>query len=306
MRLLLAALAAVRLLAAGDPALDLLPANTKVVFGMRVAAIVQSPLFNDAGEDARKLSEQWLKVAAITGFDPLHDIDEVLIGTSADNEKAPALLVVRGRFDLERMGAGAARYRGVALLGQARGASGVLALLDASTALAGDAAAVRAAIDRRGQGAARQGVPLGAALAERVQSLRDQFDLWGIGERPEGFVPPTGKNEGLDSMDRFELGIRISKGFELNAEMHARSAKDGTVRLSLAISEEALKKAIAEQRAAASAPKAAPAFTLTPPTTPAPTPAPAAGPPVITFTDASGPAPENKGGTNVFVLPGKK
>ena len=272
MRLVLVALAAARLAAAGDSALDFLPSNSKVVFGLRVSAMVESAAFKDAGTGAQKLSAEWLKVVAITGFDPLHDIDEVLIGSSADSEKAAALMVLRGRFDVARMGAGATRYHGVAMVGDGKGGKSVLALLDAATAVAGDAAAVQAAIDRRGQG-----TPMNASLPERVQRLRERFDLWGTGERPEGFVLPTGKNEGLDSMDRFEFGVRMTQGFELSAEMHARSAndaeklaasmemlkammtmssreqagakievqvKDGTIKVSLAISEEELKKEI--------------------------------------------------------------
>ena len=79
--------------------------------------------------------------------------------------------------------------------------------------------------------------------------------------------------------ERFEFGVRIGKGFELGAEVHARSqkdaeklaasleplkammndgeqagpkidvqVKDGTVKISLAISEEELKKAMAAQQ----------------------------------------------------------
>ena len=93
------------------------------------------------------------------------------------------------------------------MVGGGKDGKGVLALLDAATLLAGDTLAVRAAIDRRGHNAALDG-----ALAARVQSLRERFDVWGTGERPEGFVSPTGKNEQLDSMDRFEFGVRISQG----------------------------------------------------------------------------------------------
>ena len=75
MRLVLVVLAAVRLAAAGDLAVDLFPAGTKVVFGVHVTAIVESALFKDAGTGAQKLGDEWLKLVAITGFDPLHDID---------------------------------------------------------------------------------------------------------------------------------------------------------------------------------------------------------------------------------------
>jgi len=315
MKLALVALVAVRLLAAGDPASDFFPPNSKVVFGVRVPAIVESSLFKDAGTGAQQLSEDWLKVVAITGFDPLHDIDEILLASPADNEKAAALLVLRGRFDLARLSTGATRYHGVATVGGGKDAKGVLALLDASTILTGDTAAVHAAIDRRGQNAALDG-----ALAARVQSLRERFDVWGTGERSEGFVSPAGKNEQLESVDRFEFGVRITKGFELGAEIHARSPKDadkmaaslqlikammsaqaepapkidvqvnaGTIKISLAISEEGLKKMMAARRGA---------------TTPV---IDRAGPPVIVSSESTPSAPDGKvSGTSVFVLPGKK
>ena len=324
MKLVLVALVAAQLAAAGDFVLDFLPANTKVVFGIRVRTIVESALFKDAGTGAQKMSADWLKLVAITGFDPLHDIDEVLMASPADRENAPALLVLRGRFDVARMGAGAPRYHGVAMVGGGKDGKSALALLDAATALAGDAPAVRAAIDRRGQGAA-----LDAPMAARVQSLRERFDLWGTGERPEGFVSPTGKRAEFDSIDRFEFGVRIGKGFELGAEVHARSAKDaeklaasvalmkammnggeqagpkidvqvkdGTVKVSLAISEADLKKAMAAQQGARM-----PMFTqmVTPIVTPTD------GPPVIVSSESTVPAPSSQSaGISVFVLPGKK
>jgi hypothetical protein len=309
MRLVLVALVAARLVAAGDSALNFLPADTKVVIGIRVSAIRESALFRDAGTDAQKLGEDWMKLVAITGFDPIHDIDEILIFSSADNEKAAALMAVRGRFNLERLGAGAKRYHGIAMVGEGAGGTSVLALLDATTAVAGEAPAVRAAIDRRGHGA-----PLDPQLAARVQSLAGRFDIWGTGERPEGFVAPTGKREDLDSIDRFEFGIRISKGLEIGAEVHAKSSKDaeklaesvamlqammigrepaapkfavqvkdGTIKFSLAVSEDDLKQAIAAQRSAR---------------------APKGGPP-SRFTVGM-PPDTNSGQTNVFVLPGQK
>ena len=315
MKFALVTFVAVRLVAASDLASDFFPPNTKVVFGVRVPAIVESALFKDTGTGAQKLSEDWLKVVAVTGFDPLHDIDEVLLASPADNEKAAALLVLRGRFDLARLSAGATRYHGVAMLGGGKDGKGVLALLDEATLLAGDTLAVRAAIDRHGKNAAPN-----ATLAMRVQSLRERFDVWGTGERPEGFVAPTGKNEQLDSMDRFEFGVRISKGFELDAEIHARSPKDadkmaaslqlmkammsaqdelapkidvqvnaGTIKIALAISEEGVKKMMAARRGA---------------TAPVPD---RTGPPVIVSSESTPSLPDGKASaTGVFVLPGKK
>ena len=188
----------------------------------------------------------------------------------------------------------------------------MLALLDASTALAGDLTAVKAAIDRHGQAIVYDG-----ELVARVASLRERFDVWGTGERPQGFVAPGGKNDQLNSIDRFEFGVRITHGLEVGAENHARSHKDAetlaaslgmlqlmakgqsdaakfdvklendTLKLSFAISEEELKKAIAAQRSQMLT-QSQPKVTGQPPATAAPRPQ------------------TNPAGTSVFTLPGKQ
>jgi hypothetical protein len=314
MKCVLMVLALARVATAADFAIqEYLPPDTKVVMGLRVRALTESSLFQQTGESAKTLSEDWLKLTKFAGFDPLHDIDEVLLTSAADGENAPALLVVRGRFDLEKLSAGAPRYRGVALKGSTdKGANSVIGLLDATTALVGEPAMVKAAIDRRGQAVVYDG-----ALVARVASLRDRFDLWGTGERPQGFVAPGGANEQLNSIDRFEFGIRITNGLELGAEVHARSAKDAenlaatvavlqmmakaqsdaakfdvkvegeTLKLSFAMSEAELRKAIASQQAQMQR---------------------AQSQPKVVGQQAEVPRKQvtTPGGTSVFTLPGKQ
>ena len=63
----------------------------------------------------------------------------------------------------------------------------------------------------------------------------------------EGFVAPTGKQQELDSIDRFEFGVRLNQGFEIGAELHSRSPKDaeklaaslGSLKAMLAMAQEA-------------------------------------------------------------------
>jgi hypothetical protein len=269
------ALAATRLAMAADLSVqEYLPPDTKVVMGLRVSALRDSDLFQQTSDDAKGLKESWTKISKLAGFDPLHDIDEVVLTSPADRENAPVLLVVRGRFNLDKLSAGAERYRDVPIIGvHDKSANGVVALLDSSTALVGEVPTVRAAINRRGKPAAYD-----RELLARVMSLRERFDVWGTGDRPEGFVSPGGQKDQLESIDHFEFGLRITHGLELNGELHARSQKDvdqlmasmallqmmakaqsdaarfdvkaenGTVRLSLAIAEEDLKKAIAAHK----------------------------------------------------------
>jgi hypothetical protein len=40
---------------------------SKVVFGLRVSAIVESAAFKDAGTGAQKLSEEWTRVFVLPG-----------------------------------------------------------------------------------------------------------------------------------------------------------------------------------------------------------------------------------------------
>ena len=129
----------------------------------------------------------------------------------------------------------------------------------------------------------------------------------------------------MDGIDRFEFGLRLTDGFEIAADLHSRTPKDaeklaaslgsistmlgmagesapklnltikdGSVKFSLAISQEEIRKVMAARQGA---PQSAPPPVVT------------AGPPVIIGGDApaaaSAPAPTD-GGTTVFVLPGKK
>lgn len=319
------ALATARLLMAADFALqDYLPPDTKVVMGLRVRALMESSLFQENSASAKTLGGDWTKLAAFVGFDPLHDLDEVLLTSAADRQTAPALMVLRGRFDLDRLGVDAERYHGVVIRSDLKSGAGVLALLDSTTALAGEAQIVKAAIDRRGQPVAYD-----AELVARVASLRERFDMWGTGDRPQGFVAPGVQNEQLGSIDRFEFGIRITHGLELSAELHARSQKeadklatslaflqmmakaqsdaakfdvkleDATLKLTFAVSEAELRKAIAAQRVS-SQPKLKPRQPVVMPTL-MPTitgQQPSVTPAVSQATPSSA--------TTVFTLPGRR
>ena len=320
-------LLAARMLPAADAALpDFLPANTKVMLGVRLRAITGSPLFQGFATQAMSAGSDWMTMASMIGFDPLKDIDEILIAAAADRQNAPALIVVSGRFDVERLSAGAKRYHGVPLLSVSKGADSLTALLSATTAIAGDAAAVRAAIDHRGGG------PIDGALAERVESLRARYDIWGVGQVPPGFKSPAGQAPGLDSVDRFQFGLLLSHGIEISAEVHARSPQDlqklagslllikaamagqpnqgpdavkletqvegNTLKISLAVPEAELRKALqARANAARSAPMGGSvSITGNPATTVSPA-APASARPA---------ANANGGDTVVLTLPGKR
>ena len=278
-------LLAVRVAPAADAALtDFFPPGTRVVFGAHVRTIVESPLTQAAVAQVRAQAQaqipdaakNWLAVTKLAGFDPLHDIDEVLVASTGKGQNPPTVVVASGRFDVARLARDAKPYHDVPILGGDKPSDGVVALLDGSTALAGDRSSVLAAIDHRG------GAGEDTGLAERIASLRDRYDIWGIGDHLEGIIPASAQSQGLDSIDRFQFGIAIQQDVELAGEIHATSPKDaeklsatlgllsammkaqqpssgtkfdlqedhGTFKVVLKVPEEQVKKAIEAQRAA--------------------------------------------------------
>src|ERR1041384_1328763 len=168
-------------------------------------------------------------------------------------------------------------------------------MLDPRTLVAGDLNLLHAAIDQRGQGSV-----LPKTLAARIAELEGRFDAWGAGEIPEGLQS--------SAIDRFDFGVSLRQGLEVTGQMHVRSTKDAeklmemirffeamfagqkktpangvkfdlksehqTVKLSLYVPEEELKKGIQAQKGnlltafmgqtMGTAPK--PAVTVAPPT----------------------------------------
>ena len=296
--MLLLAAAPVR---ADDAALtECFPPGTKIVFGVSLRSLLESPVVKSLEGDMQKMSSEMmkrqpipmlelLKAGPLSGFDPLKDIDDVTVAGMAAKEKSTGLVFLRGRFNASRFPGASTSYHDVPMFGDTKQAGGVLALLDASTAILGDEADVRAAIDRRGKPS-----KLDPGLAAKVRSLAGNFDLWGVGDVPEGGVPQAaGAAEQLNAIDHFEFSAALRQGLEIHAQIHARTAKDaaqmqqtlqmfeailkgqpgtagtkidlessqGTVTLAIRVSEEDLKKGIEAQRAgmqAARAPKPAP------------------------------------------------
>lgn len=168
----------------------LLPAGTKVVMGIAVGALAQSPLTKSVLAQATALrpgaGAEWMKLSSVAAFDPFRDLDEILIGSTGAGQNAPTIVVLRGRFkskEIDRLSPAnvQASYKGVRMFGDGKGSSGVLALLNGSTALAGDARLVRAAIDRGGAAG-------DAGLTARIEAMRSAYDIWAFGEPGAGFA----------------------------------------------------------------------------------------------------------------------
>lgn len=214
---------AVRLAAAADATLGaFFPPDTKAVIGFRLKALSGAGLFHGIDTEIRKNASGVFEKSPLEGFDPLKDLDEVVIASSGVGETAPAIVVMRGRFPIDKLDASATRYRNAAILESPnpKQANGVLALIDGSTAIAGEAAHVRAAIDRMGEEIEGK-----APWIPRMEALRSKCAIWGFGDELESTGAP-GKPGDLSSIDRFEFGIGFERGLKLAAEIHARTPED--------------------------------------------------------------------------------
>jgi hypothetical protein len=275
--------------ACAQPALtDFIPPRSKVVMGVNLRTIIDSAILPDLSKDTTALASvaSMLSQTPFAHLDPLKDVDSLLIASTGEGETPPSLAIIRGRFGALKLPT-AGQYHGVPLI-DSKTPKSAMALLDDFTLIAGDEAEVQAAIDRRGSPAR-----LNPVLAARVANLLSKFDVWGTGDNPKGFQAAKGQSGGLDAVDHFEFGAAFHKGLAIEAEAHVRTAEDakklqeslrfvetllsiqktatngskfslhtqnGTLKLSLMVPEEELKKAIAAQKTkmAAALPKPAP------------------------------------------------
>jgi len=194
--------------------------DTKVVLGVNVRGMIDNPIFGDAVAEIRAKSAGLLAQTPLAGFDPLQDLDEIVIATSGKGEKPPAIVVLKGRFPVEQLSRVATRYHEVPILQSPQQPEGVLALIDSSTVIAGTANEVRQAIDRNA-------APANAgALIARAETLRARYGIWGFGDGIEPAASRTSRPGDLSAVDRFEFGLAFDRGLRVSAEIHLRTAEE--------------------------------------------------------------------------------
>jgi hypothetical protein len=228
------------LFSADQALLRLLPADAAFVAGIH-ADQIRNSRFGQFLLDQMKSEEGNLeKFVAATGFDPRRDLTELVVASDDVQKKAKkGLVVARGRFDASRIqsfatseGAQTTTYNGVTVF-TGGGKSGWLAVLDGTTAVAGDADGVRGAIDHY-----RAGGPgnLSPAVLDRISALSGQYDAWMVSSSLARLAheikdPQLGNAMGgnlMQSMESVSGGVRFGTNVEVMAEAVMRSEKDAT------------------------------------------------------------------------------
>ena len=241
-RPLFAALTFVGLLSAADPQLmNLLMPDAKVIAGVNVEQARNSPFGQFLLSHVQNGDPGLAKLTAATGFDPRHDLSEVLMATLGQPGQQ-GLVLARGTFNSEQIltaataaGHTVEAYNGVSILtGKEEKLTHALAFLGDSVAIAGDLDSVKAAIDRRAGNASQ----IDPTLAAIVQRLSASLDAWSVSMVPIAAlanekVPDTNLNGMLNSdvlkaIQQTSGGIKFGAIVQISAQAVANSSQNAT------------------------------------------------------------------------------
>jgi len=179
-------------LPAADPVLlNLVDPAAKVLAGVNVQQAKGTLFGQYVLTQIQTNNTDMQQLIALTGFDPTRDVTETLVATTGAPETGLAL--VRGSFDAAKITAAASLkgavsevYNGVNILEDPKQTHGV-AFLDGTTAVAGDLASVKGAIDRQ-----KMPQPLPSSIVVKINQLSGSEDAWVLSTvAPSSLVPPA-------------------------------------------------------------------------------------------------------------------
>ncbi len=251
-----------------QPALtDFIPPQSKVIIGFNLRHMIEGAHLPDLDLGTQSVSSTLLNQNGLSGMNPLKDVDSILIASTGEGQNPPSIAILRGRF-------------GHVQLAVKKDMKSAFKRIGDDIIITGDPAIVNSIT-----GETPADWKLNGAMLERITALSGKFDIWGTGDNPKGFTAAKNQAGGLnaDAVDHFEFGASLQKGLTAEAEFHLKSPQDaekltqslkflelmlaaqknsasgakfslgannGTVKLSLFIPEEELKKAITAQKGA--------------------------------------------------------
>ena len=230
--------------AAADPTLlRLVMPDAKVIAGLQVQLTKNSPFGQYILAHLQIEDAGFKKFIAQTGFDPRRDVTEILMASNW--EQSPAdnrwLVAARGSFNLPKITAAAkenggsiTNFQGVDILTYSAddkpdSESGI-AFFDASSAVMGDLASVKAAVQRK-----QSGAPPDGALISKVLDLSAKNDFWFVtvvpisefaGAMPNPNLSGAMKGDLLSGIHQASGGIRFGDTVTISGEAITRSDKD--------------------------------------------------------------------------------
>ncbi|MEP6535297.1 MAG: hypothetical protein ABJF23_08280 [Bryobacteraceae bacterium] len=236
-RTLVFALAACSAFAADSSLLSLLSPDAKVVAGIYVDRSTASQFGQFMLRRMQREDAALNKFVTATGFDPRRDLTEVIVSSADAQNTGHGLVVAHGTFDIVRLAAQAklsggflTNYKDVQVISGK--SDGWIAFLDSRTVAAGDAALVRAAVDRRGSA-----VGIDPKLAAKVSEVSGKYDAWMVSIAPlskfSGKLPDPRMNgmingEMVQGIEQASGGVQFGASVQISGEAVTRSEKDAT------------------------------------------------------------------------------
>jgi hypothetical protein len=229
---------------AADPALlQMVLPDSQVVAGLQVTQAKTSPFGQYVLSHLSVNDTQLQKFTVQTGFDPTHDVSEIVIASNwkANTADTHWLVLADGTFNVSKIstaaeanGAVPAVYQGVNLVTHTA-ASGsqvatAFAFLGGTTALAGDVTSVKAAIDRK-----QSNAPTDSNVFNKAQQVSANNDFWFVTLVPlsnfAGAIPDSNLSGAMQgnlfaAINQASGGIRFGDTVTISAEAVTRSEKD--------------------------------------------------------------------------------
>lgn len=230
---------------AADPALlQMVMPDAKVIAGIQVDQ-TRNSLFGQYVLSHMQVDDEGFKnFIAQTGFDPRRDVTEIVMASNWDSSTPQGsrwLIMGHGVFDLAKISRAAqakgitmTNFQGVDILayspqGKTDAENGI-AFFSGSTAVMGDLASVKAAIERKKAGAAPS-----SQLLTKVLDVSSKNDFWFAtlvpisefaGAMPDPNLSSAMKGNLLAAINEASGGIRFGDTVAISAEAVTRSDKD--------------------------------------------------------------------------------
>jgi len=177
-------------LPAADPTLlNLVDPGAKVLAGVNVQQAKGTLFGQYVLNQIQTSNTEMQQLIALTGFDPTRDVSEILVASTGAPETGLALAL--GNFDAAKITAAASlkgavseAYNGVTILEDPKQTHGV-AFLGSTTAVAGDVASVKGAIDRQ-----KNAQPLPSSVLVKINELSASQDGWALTTVPPSSLAP--------------------------------------------------------------------------------------------------------------------
>lgn len=230
--------------AAVDPTLlRLVMPDAKVIAGLQVRETKNSPFGQYILAHLQIEDASFKKFVAQTGFDPLRDVTEILMASNWEQSSPDNrwLVAARGSFNLPRITAAAkenggtiTNFQSVDILTYSAedkpdSESGI-AFFDSSSAVMGDLASVKAAVQRKQTGALAD-----SPLMGKVVDVSAKNDFWFVttvpisefaGAMPNANLSGAMKGDLLSAIHQASGGIRFGDTVTISGEAITRSDKD--------------------------------------------------------------------------------